>query len=266
MKIENEAKRLFFGFEITAPWPEEMPEGRSVADRHLTLAFLGNAPYLKLKEQLAALPLPDFKIGPVGICNKLIFLPKKEERVAAFHIGWLTKEEKLKQFHNTLLNWLEERNYAVDKRELLSHVTMARAPFNKKDWEAAFTPLPAYVKALHLYESVGNLTYPSLWESPFVPPFEEFEHTADIAFRIRGENFEELYIHAMLALCFSYPSFISYCEAWPNLSSLEEVIAALNKNVAKMDAEVGIPFKAVSYHDKMKKTAHFLEWEMIVDV
>ncbi|HSX11876.1 MAG TPA: hypothetical protein VLF61_00085 [Rhabdochlamydiaceae bacterium] len=265
MKIENETKRLFFGMEVATPWEEEMPKGRVIDApyRHITLAFLGN---VIPKKQLFDPPLPDFIIGPAGVCDRLLFLPDKEARVAAAHIQWLIKEELLVQFHKTLLDWLEDQEYQVDRRELLSHVSLARSPFDKKIWEETFKPLPTYIKAFHLYESVGNLTYPSLWQHVFILPFEELEHTADIAFCIRGATFEELYIHAMLALSFSCPSFIAYFEPQPALSSLEEVVALLNKNVAAMDADIGIPFKAVSYHAKIKKVDTLLEWEMIVDV
>ncbi len=39
----EEEKRLFFGAEVSAPWPKELPQGRVLEEkaRHLTLAFLG---------------------------------------------------------------------------------------------------------------------------------------------------------------------------------------------------------------------------------
>ena len=43
--VENESKRLFFGFEVDAPWPS-LPEGRMIKekDRHVTVAFLDRLP------------------------------------------------------------------------------------------------------------------------------------------------------------------------------------------------------------------------------
>ena len=64
----------------------------------------------------------------------------------------------------------------------------------KQEWLDHFTPLPFFVKAIHLYQSLGNLQYQSLWESPLLSPFEELEHTADIAFLIRGMHDPRNYI------------------------------------------------------------------------
>ncbi len=269
MEIEDDKKRLFFGAEVTAPWPETTPPGRIISEpsRHVTLAFLGNCSYAELKNKINGFPKPNFKIGPAGKCNQILFLPKDRPRVAAFHIEWLDEQDELQKFQKILLEWLEHQGYTVDKRELLSHVSIARSPFDQELWESAFAPIPIYIKAIHLYESVGNLRYLSRWEYPLISPFEEIEHTADIAFRIRGENFEGLYIHAMLALCFSTPAFLPYFVKKSALSSIEDVVAALNGNVAKMDEEIGTPFKAVSYHGEAKKDQNqILEWEMIVDV
>lgn len=269
MDIENDEKRLFFGAEVVAPWPEALPPARIINEksRHITLAFLGNCSFSELKDKLPQFPKPDFTIGLVGICNKILFLPKRHPRVVAFHIDWLDEKEKLLTSQKTLVQWLEKEGYKTDKRELLSHVSIARSPFDETIWENAFIPIPIYIKAFHLYESVGNLIYESKWEMPFIPPFEEFEHTADIAFRICGSSFEELYTHAHVALSFSYPAFISYFVKKESVQSIVDVVAALNENIAKMDAEIGIPFKAVSYHGEAQKNSNnLLEWEMIVDV
>ncbi len=266
--MENE-KRLFFGAEVAAPWQENYPSGRIISEknRHLTLAFLGHRFPTELLKKMEQFPKPAFKIGPAGKCDQLLFLPKHEPRTVSYHIGWLEEQEALIAFQKTLLNWLYEAGYTVDQRELLSHVTLARAPFDRKEWEKSFIPIPIYIKAIHLYESIGNLHYESRWEYPLIAPFEEFEHTADIAFRIRGQTLDMLYTHAMLALCFSYPAFTPYFTKQTELHSLEDVIAALNQNVAIMDADIGIPFKAVSYHGEIKKDPNnLLEWEMIVDV
>jgi SHS2 domain-containing protein len=260
MEIENDEKRLFFGAEVISPWPDTFPPGRMIQDWHITLAFLGNSSYSSLMEILPQFPKPEFKIGPAGICDKILFLPKKNPRVAAYHIKWL--ENGLTSFQKILIEWLD----IEDKREFLSHVSIARSPFDAQMWEESFVPLPIYIKGIHLYESVGNLHYESRWHFPLIPPFEEFEHTADIAFRIYGENCEQLYIHAHLALSFFFSPFISYFIE-KQMNNVEEIIMALNENIERADAEIGTPFKAVSYHGESKKNqAHILEWEMIVDV
>lgn len=269
MKIENDEKRLFFGAEVVAPWSETYPSGRILeeAERHITLAFLGNVPYHELVDQLATLPKPHFKIGPVGKCNELLFIPNKVPRVAAFHIEWLHKKDQLSLFQKQLLHWLDDKGYEINTRKFLSHVTIARAPIDKEVWEESFVEMPIYIKAIHLYESVGNLEYVSRWQIPLVIPFEEIEHTADLAFHIHGEDFPELYLHACLALSFHYLPIFFDVEERNDLKSIDDVVAALNELISKVDSETGVPFKAVSYHGDAKKVSNnLLFWKMIVDV
>lgn len=259
-------KRLFFGFSVDAPWPMSYPKGRIIEEssRHITLAFLGNTSFDRLENSLKEFPNPDFHIGPVGICDKILFLPEMKPRVVADHISWISDGKKLNSFHDKVLKWLETLDFAIDKRPLLPHVTIARAPFNENEWESAFESLPIIVTGIHLYESMGNLRYHSLWNYSLLSAFEELEHTADIAFIIRGRNYEELFEHAAVAMSFKYPPFLSFLEE-KNQKELGQVVQSLNKMVTKCDEEIGCPFKAVSYHGKADQK-EYLEWEMVVDV
>ncbi len=115
-------------------------------------------------------------------------------------------------------------------------------------------------------ESLGHSHYQPLWRHSFLPPFAEIEHTADIAFLIRGADFYELFLNAQLALAFKFPALLSYLSKEKDFPSLDTVIAALNEVVARADLDIGVPFKAVSYHDEMAYHSNHLEWKMIVDV
>jgi 2'-5' RNA ligase len=258
-------KRLFFGAEITAPSTQEPLSGRLIDPtyRHLTLAFLGNTSFSKLEEQLSLFPKPVFRVGLVGVCDRLLFLPPEHSRVVAGHVSGL---EKLKLFHDSLSAWLEERGYPIDRREFLPHVSLARAPFDPEEWEKQFTPFPVVISAIHLYESTGNLNYVPLWSYPLLPPFEEFAHTADIAFHIRGASLPEIHLHAQIALAFKFPPLLAYF-AEDLCSDLDDIIIALNATIARADQEAGCPFKAVSFHGKVVQDENkILHWEMIVDV
>lgn len=264
-----ENKRLFFGCEVHAPWPERMPDGRilEASQRHLTMAFLGNVPFPKMRSLLDSIPVPSFKVGLVGQFDRCLFLPKRSPRVVAWHANWVAGEP-LVAFQRELMQWLQMQGYQVDtSREFLSHVTICRAPFVPHQWKEAFAPLPCLLNHLHLYESVGNLRYESLWQYSLVPAFEEMEHTADIAFRIRGENMQQLYLNAQYALAFHYPAFLPYLCQPPPADSLDQIIMGLNALVSKVDAEIGCPFKAVSFHGTIQQEMdHILLWEMVVDV
>jgi 2'-5' RNA ligase len=257
-----ELKRLFLGMEVVAPWPESLPKGRILdeSDRHLTLAFLGDANLPQLQELLNSFPKPPFQIGLAGIFDKALFL----RHVAAWHIQWLEREELFLTFQKNLVNWLKSQGLHPKEGKFLSHVTLARRPFSTPEWQKSFHPLPMYVKNIHLCESLGNSEYEVCWNFPILAPFDEIEHTADIAFLVRGENLQQLFLHAQLALCFHFPPMLTFIKN-RSVANLDEIVAVLNGMILKADIELGCPFKAVSFHGELQKN-QFLEWEMIVDV
>ena len=265
---EEDAKRLFFGAQVDAPWPEDFPAARIIPEktRHLTLAFLGKNSLAKLNSLLLCLPRPSFQIGPVGVAKELIFLPREHSRVVALSIDWLDGNEYLNIYQKDLAEWLRSQGYFLDERPFFPHISIGRAPFDKEKWQEHFTPLPFFVKAIHLYESLRNLEYQSLWENSLLSPFQELEHTADIAFLIRGHTIQELHKHAQIALAFKFPSLVQFYTSRLQ-TSLEEVIISLNDMIAVADTELGCPFKAVSFYGTIKSDEQkILYWEMIVDV
>lgn len=260
--------RLFFAFSVKAPWPESFPEGRILKEenRHVTLVFLGD----KKKEEVIPFTekMPTPSMGMVGKCDELLFLPKKECRVAAWHIDWLGDDEKIKEYQNKLVQFLVENGTEIPekKRSFLSHVTIARKPISQKDWKKDFEPVPCMIDAIHLYKSLGNSAYESLWKKDLILPFEEFEHTADIAFTIKGEDIYQLHKHAFIALAFAFPPFISFYEKKQNIESVDDIVMHLNELIFKADSKIGAPFKAVSFHGKKEKKDNLYQWELIVDV
>lgn len=266
---DDDTKRLFFGAQVEAPWPREYPQARIIDEkmRHITLAFLGQNSLSHLQTLLSSIPHPTFHIGPTGIADELIFLPPKMSRVAAVCVKWLETPFQLNAYQKTLCDWLNAQDYSLDERPFFPHITIARSPFEKKDWQEKFSPLPFYVRGIHLYESIGNLQYRSIWQWLLLPPFEELEHTADIAFLVRGTTLQELYLHAQVALAFEFPPLIHFFDIDHLPNSLDEIIISLNAIVTKTDTEFGCPFKAVSFHGKIKNDPqNFFFWEMIVDV
>ena len=262
-------KRLFFGWEVQAPWPETLPFGRHLdeAHRHLTLAFLGKTNYSELAQALSAFPTPPFSIGYMGYFDQCLFLPEKHPHVVAWHIEWFNNGAQLQTFYEMVVQWLHDKGFPVDIRHgFMPHVTLARSPFHSRAWRKQFSPLPLMIKDLHLYESIGNLKYTPLWSLRLLSPFEEREHMADIAFLIRGLSFDQLYRNGACALAFHFPPFLSYIHNPPKMSSLEEVVMELNQIVTRADQEIGCPFKAVSYHSTLETIDGCMNWEMIIDV
>ena len=267
----SDKRRLFFGCETAAPWPSSMPEGRIIeeANRHVTLLFLGQASLSSLEKLLFKLPLPDFAFAPVGIFEECLFLPKRKPRLAAWKISFLEKQGELASYRSALAGWLRERGFEPDLRykEFLPHLSLCRGSFSKEEWKRAFVPLPLLLKNFALFESLGNSLYRSLWSHSFTPPFEEIEHTADVAYLVRGEDLKELQLHALFALAFLSPPFLNYLGELPDPEDSDQMIANLNEIVAKVDTSIGSPLKAVSYHGVPQEISkNQLEWEMIIDV
>ena len=262
-------KRLFFAAELTAAWPQEFPPkagGRLIEEdeRHLTLAFLGTTSPSKLLNTIKTIPLPSFLFGPASFTTKWIFLPSEKEALVV--AAELQSVGSLQEYQKNLSSWLKELGYTLDPRPFFPHLTVARGKFDVEEWKKIPCQIPFYVHSIALMESLGNSHYKNLWDHPLSPPFAEIEHTADIAFLIRGVNFQDLYFHAQIALAFKFPPLIAYFSKETVFPSLDTVIVALNELLARADLDIGIPFKAVSYHDEMAYHANHLEWKMIVDV
>jgi 2'-5' RNA ligase len=268
--MENFEKRIFFGFEVSSPFSEEEPKGRYIEKdlRHLTLVFIGNVAIEKVETILKGIEKPNFLVSPVGIFNKILFLPYFSPRVVAFHINFLNSFKLIEEYRLKLLGFLKKNDIPIkNSKKFLPHVTVCRRPFKKREWRDFFTKKSLFVKSLTLFESFKNSKYERLWSHEFIPPFKELEHTADIAFEINGKDFLELYKNAFIALCFKFPEMIDYFIDVDELKSIEDVIIKLNDIVRKIDIEKGSPLKAVSFQSKIKTSQkNILTWEMIVDV
>src|SRR5690242_2289701 len=98
--MKEKLNRLFFAMKIAAPWPDHYPAGRLLreSNRHLTLAFLGNADLSLIHKQLASFPRPLFRVGLAGAFTKPLFLPTHTPRVAAWQIDWWENESVLMQY------------------------------------------------------------------------------------------------------------------------------------------------------------------------
>jgi RNA 2',3'-cyclic 3'-phosphodiesterase len=267
-KSDPDQKRLFFGMEVHAPWPKELPDACTLKakHRHLTLAFLGDTSYSQIKTLIPKLPRPSFRIGPVGIFDSCLFLPRRDPKVVTWHVEPFGENDFVAEYQESLASFLEQQGYELDHREFLKHVTLGRSPFLPKQWKKAFHPLPLYFQNLHLYESHSGLCYEPIWTHDLLPPFKEIEHVADIAFHIYGGDLQQIYCNAQIALAFECPEILPFLKSQLRVENLEEIIIQLNEAVTQADHEVGMPFKAVSFHGEVEKKGENLVWEMIVDV
>lgn len=263
----GDQKRLFLGFEVHAPWPDNLPDARTLKakHRHLTLAFLGNTSYQEIRSLIPKLPKPSFRVGPVGIADSVLCLPRRHPCVVTWHVEPFG-DDPLEAYQQEVSDFFEAQGYPMDRRKFLKHVTLGRSPFKEKEWTKAFRPLPLYYHHLHLYESFKGLRYEPIWSHDLCPPFEEMEHEADIAFRVYGETLGQVFRNAQIALAFKCPDILPFLNPEIQAKTLEEGIIELNEITTEGDKQIGTPFKAVSFHGEIIKEKEGLMWEMIVDV
>lgn len=269
--MNESQKRVFFAVEVRAPWPEQLPSGRILdpEDRHATLAFLGEVPFTPLLQQLNDFnyPKPSFKVGLVGKFSQCLFLPPRHPNVVAWDVEWLDDSRVLVEYRLTFVDWLKSLKYYPKEHpgSWLCHVTLSRKPFDYHAWKNSFKQIPMAIYGIHLYESMGHSKYKPIWSHPLIPPFQEIEHTADIAYLINGENMTQLYRHAQTALVFRYPQLLPYIRTGI-IDNHDEMIIALNEIVTEADGSIGCPFKAISFHGHIEEKESVFQWEMIVDV
>lgn len=221
-------QKIFFGFDVALP---------TSTDRHLTLAYLGLVDSAALFENLSRFPKPPFCVSPTGTLDEPFH--KK-----AWHA---TLNKDLAPYREQVLEFLLTFGYAPDLRPFIPHIT---APEGGTSFALG---------SLHLFEGKN-----SLWRLPLKAGFEPVEHSADLAFLVRGETLQELYGNAQRALAFEFPEILPYYDIG-EAGSPDAIVEALNRAVTRLDSEKGAPLKAVSYHGKIEKS-EYLEWEMIVDV
>jgi RNA 2',3'-cyclic 3'-phosphodiesterase len=262
--------RIFFALGLASPWKEQEPPGRYIerALRHITLLFIREITEERITELIPSIPLPSFKIAPSGIFDKVVPLPYKRPNVISYHAHLYTHFEELKKYKNSLLSFLERRGIIlkIQDKDFLPHASLCRRPFTIPEWRKEFSKLPFFGSKIVLYESLGNSNYRTLWRYDLISPFSEIEHTADIAFHIRGEKFFHLYVNGFIALAFAHEKLADYFLENEKIESLDDVIIALNKIITNLDIAEGSPFKAVSFQSSITHKENFLEWEMIVDV
>jgi RNA 2',3'-cyclic 3'-phosphodiesterase len=265
----KEIKRCFLGMEIDCPWPDMPQKGRILKERnrHVTLAFFGNISSQNIEDIIYKMKNIPRQIGAAGIFDKVLFLPIKCPRTVSWNISWMNNE-KMEYFLRSVLKQLQEIGFIFKTDNFLWHLTLCREDFQKKEWEKKFKKLPLFVKKLHLYESMEFSEYKSLWNRQFIMPFETKEHTADLAFIVRGENFQDIYHNAQIALAFFCPEIIAFLSFdKKNKNNIYDVIVSLNDIIFEFDKNAGSVFKAVSFNTNITVLdKNILQWEMIVDV
>ncbi|NGX56578.1 MAG: RNA 2',3'-cyclic phosphodiesterase [Candidatus Anoxychlamydiales bacterium] len=270
MVMEKNTRKLFFAFEIETIWIDNF-KNASVVDkknRHLTLLFLGENDLNEIKKQLDLMPKLNLLLGSCGYFDKPFFLPKNNSRVAAYNAIFLEDNAKIENYQKNLYSFfLKEEFNLKNEKDFLPHITILRKDFEKKEFEKQFKQTPFYLKSFNLYESLFHSNYKALWKMDYLAPFIELKHTADIAFEVRGKDFDSLLLHSFIALCFKEFKLLKYKKNLKKVSSIDDIIIDLNEILTLMEIDgYQASFKAISFNQKNWVKDNIIYWEMVIDV
>ena len=143
-------KRVFFGFDVICPWPQNPIEEKtlSFSNRHFTFLFLGKQEVEKLLPLLQKMPSLPFFISPAGFFDRCIVLPSKRPSVVALQFHLETYAQELKNFHYLFIQWLLDQKIEIkelEKEKLLFHVSVSRKPQSLELWEQTFKKRPFFL-------------------------------------------------------------------------------------------------------------------------
>lgn len=256
----SDTKRLFFGFEVYAPWPEDLPDAKTLKakHRHLTIAFLGDTSYKQVRSLIPKMPKPSFRVGPIAVSDACLCLPKRDPRVVTWHVAPFGKDT-ITEYQKEVSSFLGERGYPVDEREFLKHITLGRSPFNKKEWKKSFRPLPLYLKNFHLYESFNDLRYEPIWTHDLLPPFEEVQEGL---FHLHGESFQEVFLNSQIALAFKCPSLIPFLDPNYTVRNLHDGGIRLRSILNSAYEGRVTAIRDATFPDSGKQEKGLLTWEL----
>jgi len=268
MRDEKKTNRLFIGASVVAVWPDKFLSNEIIKEenRHFTILFFGGQDQ-DAKNILMNFPKPESILSPTGVFSNYVGLPKRSPHLVAME-GKIITGMNIEDYRNNISRWSEMQkiDFKKPKRPFYPHLTICRKHPDIFKWESSKIKIPFYIDGINLYQSLGKSEYERLKTYPLVPAFEQIHHTADIAFLIRGESLQSIFINAQIALAFTYPDILDFLKTDVEISSQDQIVMKLNKVISNIDIEVGCPFKAVSFHGSFTQQLGYTQWEMIVDV
>lgn len=263
MAVQQDHKRLLFGFETHAPWPEGLPEVKTLKakHRHLTLLYFGDVSYKKLHDEIRYMPKPPFRVGPVAISDSCLCLPKRSPDIVTWHVDPFG-EDPINDYQQTLVEYFAEHDYDFEKKKYIKHITIGKSVPLKKEMKKHFKPLPLYCSNLHLYESLKGDQYEPIWTYDLLPPFEEQEGGQ---FLLYGESFQQVFLNAQIALAFKFPELVPFLDASYQVRNLHDGGIRLTTLLETAYRAIKIPIEKVTFPDNGKQEKGLLSWPLHVE-
>jgi 2'-5' RNA ligase len=255
-------KRLLFGLEAHAPWPESLADVKTLKarHRHLTLVYFGDVSYKKLHDEIRYMPKPDFRVGPVAISDSSLSLSNRSPDMIAWHVDPFGSD-LINDYQYELVEYFTEKGYDFDKKKYVKHITLGKSSLLKKEMKKSFKPLPLYFSNLHLYESLKGDQYEPIWTYDLLPPFEEGKGGQFILY---GESFQQIFLNAQIALAFKCPELVPFLDPSYQVRNLHDGGIRLTTLLNQAYRALKIPIEKATFLDSGKQDKGILSWPLQV--
>ncbi|QVL57301.1 MAG: hypothetical protein KFB93_07945 [Simkaniaceae bacterium] len=254
-------KRLLFGFEVHAPWPEALPDIKTLKakNRHLTLLFFGDTSYKKIHEHIRYMTKPSFRVGPVAISDSCLCLPNRSPDIITWHVESFG-DDPIDEYQRVIHDYFLEKGYDLERKKFIKHITLGKSIALKKQIKKAFSPLPLYFTNLHLYESLHGDRYEPIWTYDLLPPFEEKEEGHFILY---GESFQQVFLNAQIALAFKFPALVPFLDPNYKVRNLHDGGIRLTTIINQAFREAKVPIEKATFPDSGQEEKGLLTWDLI---
>lgn len=260
---DQDTKRLLFGFEVHAPWPEMLPDEKTLKakKRHLTLLFFGNTSYKKIHEHIRYMPKPFFRVGPIAIADSPLRLPNRSPDILTWHVEAFG-ENFIDEYQRLIHDYFEEKGYDLEGKKFIKHITLGKSASLIKEAKKNFQPLPLYFSTLHLYEKHQGDHYEPIWTYDLLPPFEEKKKGH---FILNGESFQQLFLNAQIALAFKYPALIPFLDQSYEVRNLHDGGIRLTTLINQAYRAIKVPITKAIFPDRGHEEKGLLSWDLFVE-
>lgn len=260
---DQDIKRLLFGFEALAPWPDVLPDEKTLKarKRHLTLLFFGNTSYKKMYQHIRYMPKPFFRLGPVAVADSFLSLPHRSSNVLTWHVESFG-ENLIDEYQRVIFDYFEEKGYPLEGKKFIKHITLGKNGSIIQEIKKNFHPLPLCFLNLHLYEKHQDEHYEPIWTYDLLPPFEEVEEGH---FFIHGESFQQLFLNAQIALAFKCPEFVPFLDQTYQVRNLQDGGVRLTTLINQAYRAVKLPIKKAIFPDGGYERNGLATWDLFVE-
>lgn len=251
----------FFGFEIHSPFIEVFSYNKIGEKGSPFLPFLSfeETIFQKVCALLDYVPHPFFQVGPVALLETCFLLRNRTLenltlQIRRFGVDLIQPYQKL------LHTYFIQEGCQPDRVPLTQSIVCKPVSFLQKS-RTNGEQFPLYLLKLHLYKRCEEERYISIWTRPLLPPFKEVKQGNFILY---GENFQQIFLHAQIALSFKFPAFTPFIDDTYQVRNLHDGGVRLLTLIYKACDVIKMPIKKAIFPDYGAKEQGLLKWELSV--